>query len=361
MIDGKQLFIAEKPITKGIVRKVQYYNGNDYIVTQTDTLWELEPVEVITKPIPPIKRETELSSIESDVFSESAVNEVQFRDWLKKNNLGLLVSRNVVTRDRNDDNQPFNLRVPGGVEHIAKDGTVYDVEYMQVIQGDLLRAQGGAGGHTTPQRGRRVLPQILHHPQSLLFNNDKNNKVKGSVEIAQDGSIAAIVPAHRALSWQLADGKGTPVVRERYWITVQPGEIRVCASCHGVNTQDQLGLLKPSNKPEALRQLLQDWKLQVVTGHSDEISEGERTLSISPNPAQNIVTITSSDSENDKIISVNVYDVFSHKVYSVINNNEQDMPSLPLSTTSYANGVYFIEVKTQNHSILRGKFVVKHD
>ena len=361
LIDGKELYIADLPITQGIVRKVQYYNGNDYVVTQTDTLWELEPVEVITKPIPPIKKETELSSIESDIFNESEVNEVQFREWLKKNNLGLLVSRNVVTRDRNDDNQPFNLRVPGGVEHIANDGTVYDVEYMQIIQGDLLRAQGGVGGHTTPHPGRRVLPQILHHPQSLLLNNDKNNKVKGSVKIAPDGSMAAIVPAHRALSWQLTDGNGTPIVRERYWITVQPGEIRVCASCHGVNTQDQMGLLKPSNKPEALRQLLQAWKLQVVTGHSNEISEDEKSLSISPNPAQNIVTISYSSSENDKIVSVNVYDVFSHKVYSAINSDDHDLPSLPLSTLSYANGVYFIEVKTQNNRILRRKFVVKHE
>ena len=63
------------------------------------------------------------------------------------------------------------------------------------------------------------------------------------------------------MSWQLTDGTGTPVVRERYWLTFQPGEVRVCAACHGVNTKDQLGAASPQNAPEALRALLNAWKL----------------------------------------------------------------------------------------------------
>jgi hypothetical protein len=72
--------------------------------------------------------------------------------------------------------------------------------------------------------------------------------------------VAALVPARRALSWQLLDPAGQPVVRERYWLTLQPGEIRVCGSCHGVNSLDQAGLPAPANEPEALRQLLRQWK-----------------------------------------------------------------------------------------------------
>jgi hypothetical protein len=49
-------------------------------------------------------------------------------------------------------------------------------------------------------------------------------------------------------------------VRERNWITFQPGEIRTCASCHGLNSKDQAGGLTPMNKPEALRSLMQYWK-----------------------------------------------------------------------------------------------------
>src|SRR5881296_44423 len=78
--------------------------------------------------------------------------------------------------------------------------------------------------------------------------------------VASDGSVAAFVPARRAMSWQLTDGAGTPVVRERYWLTFQPGEVRVCAACHGVNSRDQMGDAAPQNPPEALRALLRTWK-----------------------------------------------------------------------------------------------------
>jgi mono/diheme cytochrome c family protein len=81
----------------------------------------------------------------------------------------------------------------------------------------------------------------------------------GSVKIAADGSTAAFVPARRALTWQTTDTGGNAVVRERVWITFQPGEVRVCAACHGVNEADQAGRPAPQNKPEALRTLLRYW------------------------------------------------------------------------------------------------------
>ena len=71
----------------------------------------------------------------------------------------------------------------------------------------------------------------------------------GSVRLADDGSMAAFVPARRAVTWQLTDASGVPVVRERYWLTLQPGEVRVCASCHGVNTRDQAAQAPPTNPP----------------------------------------------------------------------------------------------------------------
>jgi hypothetical protein len=68
------------------------------------------------------------------------------------------------------------------------------------------------------------------------------------------------VPARRAMSWQLTDAAGVPVVRERYWLTFQPGEVRVCASCHGLNSVDQKGATTSQNPPQALLQLLNRWK-----------------------------------------------------------------------------------------------------
>ncbi|HYC92052.1 MAG TPA: hypothetical protein VEO54_22760 [Thermoanaerobaculia bacterium] len=82
----------------------------------------------------------------------------------------------------------------------------------------------------------------------------------GKVQVASDGSVAALVPANRALSWQTTDPAGTPVVRERYWLTFQAGEVRVCNSCHGVNTKDQIAQPVSQQAPEALRALLREWK-----------------------------------------------------------------------------------------------------
>lgn len=72
--------------------------------------------------------------------------------------------------------------------------------------------------------------------------------------------MAAFVPARRALTWQMTSSDLSPVVRERYWVTFQPGEIRVCTSCHGVNTADHLGNPAPTNSPLALRRLIEHWK-----------------------------------------------------------------------------------------------------
>ena len=71
------------------------------------------------------------------------------------------------------------------------------------------------------------------------------------------------------MSWQTVDTNGTPIVRERYWVSFQPGEIRTCVNCHGVNTANQLNQPMPTNKPEALRTFLRWWKvvnLPVTTG-----------------------------------------------------------------------------------------------
>ena len=62
------------------------------------------------------------------------------------------------------------------------------------------------------------------------------------------------------MTWQMTTPNGEPVVRERYWVTFQPGEIRTCANCHGVNRGDQLGRPAATNAPLALREFLRHWK-----------------------------------------------------------------------------------------------------
>ncbi len=114
------------------------------------------------------------------------------------------------------------------------------------------------GGTASPDPGRRVLAQEMHDPE--VDNPPAPQGPAGSVALGADGSMAALVPARRAMTWQMTEPDGTPAVRERYWLTFQPGEIRLCTSCHGLNSVDQAGQTKPTNPPEALRTLLQYWK-----------------------------------------------------------------------------------------------------
>jgi hypothetical protein len=147
---------------------------------------------------------------------------------------------------RADLQQDVNLRVPGGVTTAYPGSTPYDVSFVQFLQGDLLR------GYQYFNQGRRVLAVPMHDGVLPVVPGAP----KGAARIALDGSVAAFVPAERALSWQLTAPDGKPVVRERYWVTFAAGEMRSCTNCHGVNKTDVvLGQGPPANSPKALREL----------------------------------------------------------------------------------------------------------
>jgi hypothetical protein len=122
----------------------------------------------------------------------------------------------------------------------------------------------GRGGAPNPQPGRRALAQPLHDPAALAANIPNAAGPAGSMVLAGDGYMAAFVPARRALTWLLTDANGLPVVRERVWVSFQPGEIRVCTSCHDLNDKDQAGNTAPTNPPQALNTLMQYWKAQLT-------------------------------------------------------------------------------------------------
>ena len=249
--------VAGEMLTSGIFKTVSWYNPNS-LQTFSGPLWELWPVEVVARAVP-LPSVPALEAPEQQVLDSEGVSVSQLRSYLRTNGLALIVSRNVTRRDRNDRQQPFNLRVAdGGVQTIAGAGTVYDVSHMQIFQGDQIR--GLTMGTGTPIQGRRVLAQPLHDAAATTRNPAAAGAPPGSVQIAPDGSMAALVPAKRALSWQLTDPTGDAVVRERYWLTFQPGEIRTCAACHGFSSADQNGNGTPMNPPQALGELLQHLK-----------------------------------------------------------------------------------------------------
>ena len=247
-------------LTPGIVRNISYWDP-DNLVTHSGPMWELNAVEVRARTIPGAVNEPALSAPEQAVFDDEGVSVSEFRQFLRENGLALMVARDITSRDDADRQQPFNIQVPGGVASIPVGGTVYEVSFLQYVQGDQIR---GIGGASDPRDGRRVIAQWLHHPRSVAINPPVSNAPPGSVAVAPDGSTAAFVPTRRAMAWQTTEPDGTPVVRERYWITFQPGEIRVCDGCHGVNQVNHMGGGQAQNEPEALRLLLQHWRDFVV-------------------------------------------------------------------------------------------------
>jgi len=241
---------AGPTLTDGISKDVSYYNP-DSLIHYSGELWELQPVEVKART-KPAKLLPSLEAPEAQVLQEEGVDEAALRQYLKSKGLALAVMRNVTRRDHSDKQQPFNLKVAdGGVQTVTPVGKVYEVAHFQAFQADQIRGLKGSNG---PRPGRRVLAQPLH---SVKVNPPQAaDAPQGSVKIASDGSVAMLLPTRRALTWQLTDKDGNFVVRERNWLSLQPGEIRTCPACHGVNSADQLGQPAPTNKPEALRELL---------------------------------------------------------------------------------------------------------
>ena len=237
------------PLTagNGIEKTVSYWNPYEF-VSYSGPLWEIDAVEVVSRPTPPDPEST-LEQPELDAIAAAGVSQTQLRAYLSANDLALIVARDVTQRDAIDRQQPFNLRVDGtSTQRIGDDGQIYDIAFMQMFQADQIRARG-----TSP--GRRVLAQPMHDPAALL-PPVASGAPESSVRIAEDGSVASLVPATRAMTWQITDDTGESVVRERYWLSFQSGEIRMCTSCHGANTVDQAGLPPATNSPQALTDLL---------------------------------------------------------------------------------------------------------
>jgi hypothetical protein len=248
-------------------------------VTWSGTLWELDPVEVRPRPIPPLRVQPDLERPERRALERADVDPELLRNWLHSQQLALVVSRDVTQRDRADQQQPFSLGVPGGIQTIeagqpAQTPPDYAVTHIQFFQADQLRGyaspkppqQGG-----TLSAGRRVLAQAMHEPAAIDGMGAFASKtIEGATKLGTDGSMAAFVPARRAMTWQLVDAQHTgwdrAIVRERNWLSFKPGVLRVCACCHGVNVEDQADLPGATTSPEALTSLARQCKKVIRNG-----------------------------------------------------------------------------------------------
>jgi hypothetical protein len=283
-------------LTAGLTNSASYWTP-DSLVTQTNLLWELDPVEVVGRSRP-ARLTAHVAAPERDAFAAAGVDMNYFQSYLRTHELALIVSRDVTTRDRADHQQPFNLRVAGtNHQTTGASGKIYDIAWMQLFQADQLRGLNH-GSPGNPGNGRRVIAQYLHDP--AVDNPISSTSLVANVKIASDGSQAALVPARRAMTWQLTDTNGVGVVRERYWLTFASGEIRACTSCHGINQTSQANGPVPTNTPLALVQLLRYWKTNatVIPSLASSQNTNYAQLSFVRRPAEAGVTYHVQQSSN---------------------------------------------------------------
>ncbi len=250
------------------VTNIQYYAYGALVTYDAAKLWELDPVEVVSRNRP-AQLTSPIAAVEQSVFDEEKVHAPTYQNYLRTNNLALVTGRDVTRRDAADKQQPYNLKVSWSATQTlgavipSVPQKIYDVGWMQIFQADAIRAytHDGTNPAALPAPGRRLMPVPLHG-QPLSEMPVTPGAPAGAVKIADDGSWAAVLPAGRSLTWHMLDGTGAKSqVKERVEVTFAPGEVRTCAVCHGVNSLDQAGNLGvPSNKPAALRPLLQFWR-----------------------------------------------------------------------------------------------------
>lgn len=250
-------WLAGASLTGGLVKNVRWWQDEAQPHQYNGPLNEVDLVEVRPRARP-MPRTMQVDPIEQQAIADAGVDMNQLRDWLVDNKMALIVSRNVTMRDRADISQPFNLKIPGGVKNVPSGGKVYSIDRMQLLQADLTRGYAHSGN------GRRVYVKPMHDSQQHPNLEDQlpafPGAPQGTVKLGTDGSMAAFVPAGRALTWQTMSPTNESVVRERVWVSFAAGEIRTCTTCHGLNSQTKNGFPEPTNRPKALTDLLVKWK-----------------------------------------------------------------------------------------------------
>ena len=339
------------PLTgSGFEKEILYYGDFLEPLSATVNLHEVDIVEIVERA-PAVTLPTyEIADVEKDVLDEEGIDEAELRSWMIENNLALIAIRNATERDEGENQQPFNLRVPGGVENIPAEGKVYDISHFQIFGAELIRGYG-----LRNYVGRRVLPTPLRNTESTPTVEEANlfdaEGPQSSVKISSDGSIAAFVPATRALTWQTISPDGEEIVRERQWVTFAPGEIRTCEGCHGINDKSHAGNGAPQNKPEALRDLLQHWKslTSVVTSNEEGEDIPNRVVLDQnyPNPFNPTTTIQFSLPRTSNV-QLTIFDTQGRIVQTLVNNRTINSGNheVTFDASGLSSGIYVYQLKT---------------
>jgi hypothetical protein len=229
------------------------------------------------------------------------------------------------------------LRVPGGASSIANSGKPYDITHLTFLQADYLRGYSN-GWKGAVQPGRRILAVPMYAATNFNYASSKNNAPPGGTEIMSDGSQATFIPANRAVTWHLTGtNNNDSVVKERYWISFRPGEVRTCANCHGINAVDQMNRPSPTNAPLALRQLLRLWRTNSANSYSLVVSNGSGGGNFG---AGSILTLTANSAPSGN--------VFSHWTGSGVANPGAPVTAFVMPTNSLTVTAVFTNLPSPN-------------
>lgn len=359
---------GERLTGEGFEREIVYWGDATAPFSATVKMNEVEVVEIVPRTRPTPRPVLEVNEIEREVIEEEGVNVAELQQWMVENQLALIAIRNVTERDQGENQQPFNLRVPGGVSTTPKAGKVYDISHFQLFGAEMIRAY-----EYRNLVGRRVLATPLrnteHNPNVEQVNLIDNDGPDGSIRISSDGSVAAFVPATRAMSWQTVAPDGEAIVRERQWLTFAPGEIRTCEGCHGINNRSHAGNLVPQNKPEALRELMRAWKSRsnVPTG-IDEAgavrSAGLVLYQNFPNPFAGSTTIGYELPQRGHV-RIDIYNTAGQLVKTVVNHEQSRGKHLvawdgeDMSGRKLGAGVFICRLQSGNLTVSNRIFIGK--
>ncbi|MDB6059872.1 MAG: hypothetical protein JWO95_3716 [Verrucomicrobiales bacterium] len=292
------IWVTNALVTTGLTNIAIYWDGTT-LVTNAGPLWELQPVEVRSRSVPPLVV-TPPATIEQQVFASESVDMPTFQADLAQRGLALVVSRNVTARDAADKQQPYNLSVPGGVTTLGTNsGKTYNITHLQFLEADYLRGYN-FGSTNTVQPGRRILATPISATAAYNYTSTATNAPIGGTQLMSDGSQATIVPAGRAVTWQLTGVTNESIVKERYWLNFRAGEIRTCANCHGINDKDQAGRSSPTNAPLALRQFLRYWRTNAASAYALTVNNGSGSGNVG---AGSIVSLSANPAPSGQIFS----------------------------------------------------------
>ncbi len=220
----------------------------DTQVNWSGTLWELDPVEVVARAVPPLSRAPVLPAPEQQALQQAGVDQNCCATGCTRRSSRWWSRATSPCATAPTTQQPYNLQVPGGAMTApTPNAKIYNIDRQQFFQADQIRGYASGkppqqGG--TPSPGRRVLPVPMHDPPRWRANPPvpAGAPPAGVTRSPRTAPPRYSSPPNAPWPRQLVDSSKTgwsqAVVRERNWMSFSPAR-RPCPACHGVNTQAQ--------------------------------------------------------------------------------------------------------------------------